>query len=145
MGGSDGILPWRKEPFKSNPEISEFSKKDMAHFKQVTSGNIVIMGYNTYLTFEKPLADRWNIVIDRNLKNPSREFELTDELKAEWIFFDAMEACLEFLKTEESKKMLKNQQFPEVWLIGGKKIIEYCKKNSLINGKIDETVYPWEM
>lgn len=145
MFGNDGNLPWRCEPFKSDPEISEFSKKDMAHFRQVTSGNIVIMGYNTYLTFAKPLEGRWNIVIDRNFKFSGQIFELNEELKKEWIFFDSLESCLGFLEKAESDFFNSDKRFPEVWLIGGKKIIDYCKKNSLINGVIDETVYPWKM
>ena len=58
---SDGSLPW-----KNVPELSEDAKNDMTHFKKVTMGGIVIMGFNTYRTFKKPLPERINVVIDRN-------------------------------------------------------------------------------
>lgn len=36
---------------------------DMKHFKDITTGHVVIMGKNTYLSIGKPLPDRFNIVI----------------------------------------------------------------------------------
>lgn len=36
---------------------------DFAHFKKVTLGHPVIMGYNTYLSIGKPLPGRTNIVL----------------------------------------------------------------------------------
>ena len=46
-------------------------KEDMKFFKQQTMGNIVIMGYNTWLSLgEKPLPNRANIVMtDKKIKN----------------------------------------------------------------------------
>ena len=63
---SDGNLPW-----KNVPELSEDAKNDMAHFKNMTMGGIVIMGFNTYRTFMKPLPERINVVIDRNCGSES--------------------------------------------------------------------------
>lgn len=36
---------------------------DMKHFKNITTGHVVIMGRNTYLSIGKPLPNRFNIVI----------------------------------------------------------------------------------
>lgn len=38
---------------------------DLAHFKELTTGNVVIMGRNTFDSIGKPLPNRQNIVISR--------------------------------------------------------------------------------
>jgi dihydrofolate reductase len=38
-------------------------KEDMKRFKKLTTGNTVIMGYNTFLSIGKPLPKRANIVV----------------------------------------------------------------------------------
>jgi dihydrofolate reductase len=50
--GRDGDIPWR---------IPE----DMRHFRQVTSGNAVVMGRRTYESIGRPLPHRTNIVVTR--------------------------------------------------------------------------------
>ncbi len=42
---------------------------DMKHFKQLTTGHTVFMGRKTYDSIGKPLPNRRNIVISRNIKN----------------------------------------------------------------------------
>ncbi|SFG75156.1 dihydrofolate reductase [Pedobacter insulae] len=39
---------------------------DLKHFKEITSGNTIIMGRKTYDSIGKPLPNRRNIVITRN-------------------------------------------------------------------------------
>ncbi len=51
--GKGNDLPWR-------------IPGDLKKFKEVTSGNIVIMGRKTYESIGKPLPNRINIVITRN-------------------------------------------------------------------------------
>lgn len=54
--GKDNKLPWRL-------------KKDMAHFKETTTGGIVLMGRKTYESIPekfRPLPNRINIVLTRN-------------------------------------------------------------------------------
>lgn len=41
------------------------TKFDMTHFKETTSNHIVIMGYNTFKSFKRPLRNRLNLVIGR--------------------------------------------------------------------------------
>jgi dihydrofolate reductase len=50
--GKEGKLPW-------------YIPEDLKHFKQLTSGNVVIMGRKTYESIGKPLPNRLNIVITR--------------------------------------------------------------------------------
>jgi len=52
--GRDGALPWRL-------------KSDMQHFKRVTINKPVVMGRKTYESIGKPLKDRTNIVLTRDL------------------------------------------------------------------------------
>lgn len=53
-------------------------KEDMKFFKEQTINNIVIMGYNTWLSIgEKPLPNRVNIVMtDKKIKNIQTETDL---------------------------------------------------------------------
>lgn len=54
-------------------------KEDMKFFKEQTINNIVIMGYNTWLSIgEKPLPNRVNIVMtDKKIKNIQTETDLS--------------------------------------------------------------------
>lgn len=52
--GREGQLPWRL-------------KSDLKHFRNVTIGKPVIMGRKTYESIGKPLKDRTNIVLTKNL------------------------------------------------------------------------------
>ena len=50
--GRGGKLPWHYS-------------SDLKFFKETTTGNAVVMGYNTYISIGKPLANRLNIVLSR--------------------------------------------------------------------------------
>jgi dihydrofolate reductase len=50
--GKGGKLPWHYSA-------------DMKFFKETTTGNACVMGYNTWLTLKKPLPNRLNIVLSR--------------------------------------------------------------------------------
>jgi len=51
--GNGNELPWQR------------IKDDLPNFKRLTSGHVVIMGLNTYLSLNRPLPNRHNIVISR--------------------------------------------------------------------------------
>lgn len=51
--GKENKLPWHMPA-------------DMRHFKQITSGHLVLMGRKTYESIGKPLPNRTNIVLTRN-------------------------------------------------------------------------------
>jgi dihydrofolate reductase len=55
--GKDGKMPWHL------PD-------DLRHFKQLTLGKYVLMGYRTALAIGKPLADRHNLVLSRRHEAP---------------------------------------------------------------------------
>lgn len=55
--GKDDQLPWGI----GNPNTTW----DMANFKSMTSNKIVIMGYNTFKGFKRPLKNRLNLVLAR--------------------------------------------------------------------------------
>ena len=73
---------------------------DMAHFKQITIGHPIIMGYRTYESIGKPLPNRRNVIISHDL-NGIGGFEVFASLA------EALKAC-------------ENDQ--EVFVIGGGKI-----------------------
>ena len=50
--GADGRLPWHL------PD-------DLAHFRRVTTGNVVVMGRKTFESIGRPLPRRTNIVVTR--------------------------------------------------------------------------------
>ena len=54
--GSNGKIPWNLP-------------NDLKHFKELTKGNIVIMGRNTYESIGNPLPMRLNIVVSSTLKS----------------------------------------------------------------------------
>ena len=58
--GKDGKLPWHYSA-------------DMKFFKETTTGNACVMGYNTWLTLKKPLPNRLNIVLSRQAEIPPQE------------------------------------------------------------------------
>ena len=81
--------------------------EDMRLFKQLTTGNIVLMGRKTFDSIGcKPLPDRINIVI-----SSKKDFENTGI-----ITFDNMEKAVEYSKQNFPNKVL--------YIIGGGKIYE---------------------
>ena len=90
--GKDGDLIWHLS-------------NDLKHFKEVTSGHTVIMGYNTYASLpgRKALPKRRNIIISSRLTEVPEGFELAKSI------LDAM-------------KMVYNEE--EVFIIGGGMIYE---------------------
>ncbi|MCA1590982.1 MAG: dihydrofolate reductase [Acidobacteria bacterium] len=51
--GKDGKLPWHYSA-------------DLKFFKQTTTGNVIVMGANTWRSIGKPLPNRHNIVLTRS-------------------------------------------------------------------------------
>ena len=74
-------------------------KDDLQYFKNVTTNHTVVMGFNTYKSFGKPLANRKNIVLTRNHKD-----DLPDNVTV-------LDSIAEVLKIEE-----------DIYIIGGSQI-----------------------
>lgn len=88
----------------NNNQMLFHISKDLKHFRDLTYGNIVIMGRNTYESMGKALSGRENLVLTRN-----KNYKLNDAR----VFFDYKD-LLAYIKN--SKK--------EVFVIGGKQIVD---------------------
>lgn len=91
--GKGGKIPWR---------IPE----DMRHFKEVTTGHIVIMGRKTFESIGKPLPNRLNIVLT---SNPST---LCDEVAAACDLDEALGFA----------SVMQEKWHEEVFVIGGERV-----------------------
>ena len=90
-------IGFKNKLLKSIPE-------DLKRFKQLTSGSVVIMGYNTYLSLpKKPLPNRINIVL----------FDKKIEL----------DGCVVVNSKEEALSIAKTYNIP-IFIIGGGSIYE---------------------
>ena len=52
----------------NGPEIPWYIPEDFKHFKECTTGNVVVMGETTYKSMGKALPNRHNIVLSFDLK-----------------------------------------------------------------------------
>lgn len=81
-------------------------KKDLAHFKDLTLNNIVIMGRKTYKSMNGALPERENIVLTRN-----KDLKLDDAL-----VFNSPQNLLKYVRENKNDR--------EVFVIGGKEIVD---------------------
>ncbi|WP_052663391.1 segregation/condensation protein A [[Mycoplasma] testudinis] len=94
--GKDNKLPWHL------PE-------ELKHFKETTSGGVVLMGYNTYLSIGKPLPNRTNVVVTRKHKDA--------DIKGVVVYSNLKKAIKDFAKND-------------LFIIGGKTIFEQALKDA---------------
>ena len=104
--GRDNDMPWHLS-------------NDLKNFKKITMGKTVVMGRLTYQSIGRPLPNRQNIVISRNLVDKNV------------LIFNNLQEVLNFLKDED-----------EVFIIGGEDI--YCqtinKANKIYLTTIDKEI-----
>ena len=96
-----------------NGDLLEHIPEDLKYFKELTSGNVVVMGRKTWDSLpKKPLPNRINYVITKEAK-PSNE---------EVAYFDMN--CI--------KMMMQKQSDYEYFIIGGgqiyKELLPYCDR-----------------
>ena len=100
-------------------------KKDMAHFKNITTDNVVIMGRKTYESIGKTLPNRVNIVLSRNM-----------ESNEDFYTFDNIEKAIEWSKENYPQK--------EIFIIGGASVYDKVLKDDIVDKlymtKIKQTV-----
>ena len=100
-------------------------KKDMAHFKNITTDNVVIMGRKTYESIGKTLPNRVNIVLSRNMKS-----------NEDFYTFDSIEKAIEWSKENYPQK--------EIFIIGGESVYDKALKDDIVDKlymtKIKQTV-----
>lgn len=100
-------------------------KKDMAHFKNITTDNVVIMGRKTYESLGKTLPNRVNIVLSRNM-----------ESNEDFYTFDSIEKAIEWSKENYPQK--------EIFILGGASVYDKALKDDIVDKlymtKIKQTV-----
>ncbi len=104
--GKDNKMPWHLS-------------NDLKNFKKITIGKTIVMGRLTYDSIGKPLPERKNIVLSRNL------------IDSNVFIFDNFEEVLNFTKDED-----------EVFIIGGQDIYSQTidKVNKLYLTTIDANI-----
>lgn len=123
--GSGFSLPWKSDPS---------TRWDMESFKRLTSGNIVFMGYRTFLGFNSPLPNRVNVVeTNRSLSlpelSPANFADDSGAAKSSFIFTSSLPDFLESYKTE-LKTIWREKK---IFIIGGKATIKkYADKISCL-------------
>lgn len=106
-------LPWR-------------IKDELKHFKETTTGHVVIMGRSTYDSIGRPLPNRTNIVFSRTVNNTDKEKDL-------WFCADIFELmvmwyhCIDKNMKLDKPKQVQENMFTlpdrkEIWCIGGAQI-----------------------
>lgn len=115
----------------NNNEIGKSNKllwhipEDLKKFKEITCGKTVVMGRNTFESIGKPLSDRHNIVLTKDLKSFSNDCN------------KKLEICDDFSKIVEKYK----NSDEEVFIIGGaqvyKKVLELGIAEKLYISHID--------
>lgn len=99
--GYKSSLPW------------PYDKEDLQHFKEATSGHIVVMGSNTWLdpAMPKPLPNRTCVVVtNQDIKKFNRAQEV--------IAGDCLKESLQLLENNNPDKT--------IWIIGGAKLLMSC-------------------
>ena len=100
-------------------------KKDMTHFKNITTDNVVIMGRKTYESIGKTLPNRVNIVLSRNMKS-----------NEDFYTFDSIEKAIVWSKENYPQK--------EIFIIGGASVYDKALKDDIVDKlymtKIKQTV-----
>lgn len=122
--GINNDLPW-----KDDPE----TKWDMKHFKETTTGYPIIMGYKTFITFNKPLKNRINFVIDSHDSlsghvNVKRATEVKEFNDTEFYTIDSLKTAREIIE------QLLNVD--KAYLIGGATTLI----RAIINNKLDKLI-----
>ncbi len=80
----------------NNNQLPRHYSQDLQHFKKITSGHIVVMGYNTFLSIGKPLPNRRNIVLSK----------------------EPIEGIETFTSIEDMKKHLELEYIDQIFIIG---------------------------
>ena len=108
-----------------NNEIPWKIKGEQKQFKELTTGNIVIMGRKTYESIGKTLPNRVNIVLSRNMKS-----------NEDFYTFDSIEKAIEWSKENYPQK--------EIFIIGGASVYDKALKDDIVDKlymtKIKQTV-----
>jgi len=100
--GLKNDIPWKN---------TQDGKNDMKLFREITTNNAIIIGYNTYKSIGRPLPNRLNIVVTN-----SHYDELKEEITSVFQVFKTLEQAVAFGKQYEVKT--RNKCF----ICGGEKL-----------------------
>ena len=106
----------------NNNEIGKNNKllwhipEDLKKFKEITQGKTVIMGRNTYESIGKPLPDRHTIVLSKDLKLFSNNYN------------EKLEICDNF--SEIVKKYENSDE--EIFIIGGAQVYKKALESGIV-------------
>lgn len=108
----------------NNNEIGKDNKllwnipEDLKNFRKITTGNTIIMGRKTYESIGRPLPNRKNIVLTRNIEkklvNPT-----SDEIE---IYNSFDEVIKKYSKIEE-----------EIFILGGEQIYKEALEKNIVD------------
>ena len=101
-----------------NNELLFRLKKDLQHFKKITTNNIVIMGRKTYESIGKPLSNRINVVLSRNVSNIL-------DYKGNIIIFNDLKSAIDEMKIFYPEK--------DIFIIGGGQIYKQAIEENLVD------------
>lgn len=88
--------------------------EDLEHFKKITTGHVVVMGDKTFASLNRPLPDRFNIVLSLN-----------PDFQAEGCTVcHSLEEGLKMAGEKEKELARANSRPEEIFIIGGGKIYE---------------------
>ena len=139
--GKDGKLPWHYSA-------------DLKFFKETTTGNAVVMGFNTWRAIGKPLANRLNIVLSRSaqleddanllfLRSKDQVIKLSEFLKCDLFIIGGAKTYAEFadvidkwIVTQVPVEVEGADTFMPSDFLGG---FEISETNALADGLIVET------
>ena len=96
---------------------------DFKRFKELTSGNYILMGRKTFESFPKPLPNRKHLIITRQ-----KDYVVPDNC----YVFDSIDKAIEFASIPELGLSKTN----DIWIIGGGEIY---KQSMNIADKIELT------
>lgn len=104
------------------------SPADMRHFKEITEGDVVVMGFNTWKSLKcKPLPNRFNIVIVGNdmMCSENTLITLRDDNRKICFFRDLEEVVIMVMRFQLDHS--------KVFIIGGAKIYKDALDKNLVN------------
>lgn len=126
---------------KGAGDLIDTHHEDMAHFRNRTKGNVVIMGYKTYITLDEPLKGRLNVVYSElplktsELRKGFYSHQDSVELIQDYILEnDAFVYCIGGVQTFDSFMKHTNSMPQEMY------VTTYCKR--VEDGNCPATFFP---
>ena len=129
------------------PTLLFHIKEDLEWFKKITTGHIVVMGYNTWKSLPiKPLKDRYNIVITNEHYDEFLEYE--GEECPDQVFRSYQEMIDDFFTSRSQGKvagdgfreevtMFGSHSYlvedPNIFIIGGSRLYEEAYQEGIVD------------